>query len=134
MALSSLVPQTVSSISLLAKSMITGLQIWSLYGLLLTIEASGFSYVTHVLGYLNLYTLYTVKRVGYLYPSVYSLPKITFHWLCYILPSHVILLPCSLFLKQWSIWVAETRTDAWESAPFFLYLWWFNNFDLMKEG
>lgn len=48
MALSSLVPQTVSSISLLAKSTITGLQIWSLYGLLLTIEASGFSYVSHV--------------------------------------------------------------------------------------
>ncbi|KAJ6738777.1 PROTEIN SWEETIE [Salix koriyanagi] len=54
MALSSLVPQTVSSISLLAKSTITGLQIWSLYGLLLTIEASGFSYVTHVQATLGL--------------------------------------------------------------------------------
>uniref|UniRef100_A0A6N2MN55 Uncharacterized protein n=1 Tax=Salix viminalis TaxID=40686 RepID=A0A6N2MN55_SALVM len=54
MALSSLVPQTVSSISLLAKSTITGLQIWSLYGLLLTIEASGFSYVTHVQATLEL--------------------------------------------------------------------------------
>ncbi|XP_061978756.1 protein SWEETIE isoform X3 [Populus nigra] len=54
MALSSLVPQTVSSISLLAKSTITGLQIWSLYGLLLTIEASGFSYVSHVQATLGL--------------------------------------------------------------------------------
>ncbi|KAJ6738775.1 PROTEIN SWEETIE [Salix koriyanagi] len=54
MALSSLVPQTMSSISLLAKSTITGLQIWSLYGLLLTIEASGFSYVTHVQATLGL--------------------------------------------------------------------------------
>ncbi|CAK7344399.1 unnamed protein product [Dovyalis caffra] len=54
MALSSLVPQTVSSISLLAKSTITGLQIWSLHGLLLTIEASGFSYVYHVQATLGL--------------------------------------------------------------------------------
>ena len=61
MALSSLVPQTVSSISLLPKSTITGLQIWSLYGLLLTIEASGFSYVTHVQVLESVYTLYCSK-------------------------------------------------------------------------
>lgn len=61
MALSSLVPQTVNSISLLAKSTITGLQIWSLYGLLLTIEASGFSYVTHVQVLEFVYTLYCSK-------------------------------------------------------------------------
>ncbi|KAJ4850066.1 hypothetical protein Tsubulata_019358 [Turnera subulata] len=54
MALSSLVPATVSSISLLAKSTISGLQIWSLHGLLLTIEASGFSYVSHVQATLGL--------------------------------------------------------------------------------
>ncbi|XP_020536843.1 protein SWEETIE isoform X2 [Jatropha curcas] len=48
MALSSLVPSTVSLISSLAKSTIAGLQIWSLHGLLLTIEAAGFSYVSHV--------------------------------------------------------------------------------------
>lgn len=48
MALSSLVPATVSSISLLAKTSIPGLQMWSLHGLLLTIEAAGFSFVSHV--------------------------------------------------------------------------------------
>lgn len=48
MALSTLVPSTVSSISLLSKSSIAGLQIWSLHGLLLTIEAAGLSYVSHV--------------------------------------------------------------------------------------
>ncbi|CAO2817215.1 unnamed protein product [Amaranthus hypochondriacus] len=54
MALSSLVPATVSSISALAKSSVAGLQIWSLHGLLLTIEAAGFSYVSHVQATLNL--------------------------------------------------------------------------------
>eukprot|EP00257_Ricinus_communis_P015345 XP_015573232.1 protein SWEETIE isoform X1 [Ricinus communis] len=54
MALSSLVPSTVSSISSLAKSTITSLQIWSLHGLLLTIEAAGFSYVSHVQATLGL--------------------------------------------------------------------------------
>lgn len=48
MALSSLVPATVSSISALAKSSVAGLQIWSLHGLLLTIEAAGLSYISHV--------------------------------------------------------------------------------------
>lgn len=48
MALSSLVPVTVNSISFLAKSSMTSLQIWSLHGLLLTIEAAGLSYVSHV--------------------------------------------------------------------------------------
>lgn len=48
MALSSLVPATVSSLSSLAKSPIAGLQVWSLHGLLLTIEAAGLSYVSHV--------------------------------------------------------------------------------------
>lgn len=48
MALSTLVPSTVSSISLLARSSMASLQIWSLHGLLLTIEAAGFSYVSHV--------------------------------------------------------------------------------------
>jgi hypothetical protein len=48
MALSTLVPATVSSISLLAKSSLAGLQIWSLHGLLLTIEAAGLSFVSHV--------------------------------------------------------------------------------------
>ncbi|XP_050228760.1 protein SWEETIE isoform X2 [Mercurialis annua] len=54
MALSSLVPLTVSSISSLAKSTISGLQIWSLHGLLLTIEAAGFSFVSHVQATLGL--------------------------------------------------------------------------------
>ena len=48
MALSTLVPATVSSISLLAKSSLAGLQIWSLHGLLLTIEAAGLSFVSYV--------------------------------------------------------------------------------------
>ncbi|KAF6137275.1 hypothetical protein GIB67_036312 [Kingdonia uniflora] len=48
MALSTLVPATVNSISLLAKSTNAGLQIWSLHGLLLTIEAAGLSYVSQV--------------------------------------------------------------------------------------
>lgn len=48
MALSTLVPATVSAISLLAKSSNASLQAWSLHGLLLTIEAAGFSYVSHV--------------------------------------------------------------------------------------
>lgn len=48
MALSSLVPATVNSISFLAKSTMTSLQIWSLHGLVLTIEAAGLSFVSHV--------------------------------------------------------------------------------------
>ena len=48
MALSTLVPATVSSISMLAKSSLPGLQIWSLHGLLLTVEAAGLSFVSHV--------------------------------------------------------------------------------------
>ncbi|KAJ8751677.1 hypothetical protein K2173_025839 [Erythroxylum novogranatense] len=54
MALSSLVPATVNSVSLLAKSTISSLQIWSLHGLLLIIEAAGFSYVSHVQATLGL--------------------------------------------------------------------------------
>ncbi|CAN6577655.1 unnamed protein product [Malus baccata var. baccata] len=54
MALSTLVPSTVSSISLLSKSSIAGLQIWSLHGLLLTIEAAGLSYVSQVQATLGL--------------------------------------------------------------------------------
>ncbi|XVF20554.1 hypothetical protein REPUB_Repub12eG0010500 [Reevesia pubescens] len=54
MALSTLVPTTVSSISLLAKSAIPSLQIWSLHGLLLTIEAAGLSFVSHVQATLGL--------------------------------------------------------------------------------
>ncbi|KAJ0962918.1 hypothetical protein J5N97_028040 [Dioscorea zingiberensis] len=48
MALSTLVPATVSSISNLAKSSNPGLQLWSLHALLLTIEAAGLSYVSQV--------------------------------------------------------------------------------------
>ncbi|PIA63576.1 hypothetical protein AQUCO_00201132v1 [Aquilegia coerulea] len=48
MALSTLVPATVNSISLLAKSHNASLQIWSLHGLLLTIEAAGLSFVSQV--------------------------------------------------------------------------------------
>ncbi|MBA0847683.1 hypothetical protein Goshw_021366 [Gossypium schwendimanii] len=54
MALSTLVPTTVSSITLLAKSSIPALQIWSLHGLLLTIEAAGLSFVSHVQATLGL--------------------------------------------------------------------------------
>ncbi|KAG9458284.1 hypothetical protein H6P81_002792 [Aristolochia fimbriata] len=48
MALSTMVPATVSAISSLAKSPNASLQTWSLHGLLLTIEAAGLSYVSHV--------------------------------------------------------------------------------------
>ncbi|XP_026402924.1 protein SWEETIE [Papaver somniferum] len=48
MALSTLVPTTVSGISSLAKSPTCGLQIWALHGLLLTIEAAGLTYVSQV--------------------------------------------------------------------------------------
>ncbi|CAK9150708.1 unnamed protein product [Ilex paraguariensis] len=54
MALSSLVPATVNSISALSRSSIAGLQIWSLHGLLLTLEAAGLSYVSHVQATLGL--------------------------------------------------------------------------------
>ncbi|XP_059452821.1 protein SWEETIE isoform X2 [Corylus avellana] len=54
MALSTLVPATVSSITLLAKSSVASLQIWSLHGLLLTIEAAGLSFVSHVQATLGL--------------------------------------------------------------------------------
>ena len=47
-ALSTLVPATVSSLSSLAKSSVANLQIWSMHGLLLTIEAAGLSFVSHV--------------------------------------------------------------------------------------
>ncbi|CAN4083221.1 unnamed protein product [Withania somnifera] len=53
-ALSTLVPATVNSLSSLAKSSNTGLQIWSLHGLLLTVEAAGLSYVSHVQATLSL--------------------------------------------------------------------------------
>ncbi|GFZ18959.1 HEAT repeat-containing protein [Actinidia rufa] len=56
MALSSLVPATVNSISLLAKSPVAGLQVWSLHGLLLTIEAAGLSYVSQIQATLGLAT------------------------------------------------------------------------------
>ncbi|KAL7101750.1 hypothetical protein ACP275_08G074200 [Erythranthe tilingii] len=54
MALSSLVPNTVNAVSSLAKSSISNLQIWSLHGLLLTIEAAGLSYVSQVQATLGL--------------------------------------------------------------------------------
>ncbi|KAL9230110.1 hypothetical protein vseg_005500 [Gypsophila vaccaria] len=54
MALSSLVPATVSAISASAKSTVAGLQIWALHGLLLTIEAAGLSYLSHVQATLTL--------------------------------------------------------------------------------
>ncbi|KAL7606152.1 hypothetical protein Lser_V15G19771 [Lactuca serriola] len=54
MALSSLVPSTVHSISSLAKSSIANLQVWALHGLLLTIEAAGLSYVSQVQATLGL--------------------------------------------------------------------------------
>ncbi|CAL0321677.1 unnamed protein product [Lupinus luteus] len=53
-ALSTLVPATVSSISTLAKSSVANLQIWSMHGLLLTIEAAGLSFVSHVQATLGL--------------------------------------------------------------------------------
>ncbi|KAL6961018.1 hypothetical protein U1Q18_038781 [Sarracenia purpurea var. burkii] len=56
MALSSLVPATVNSLSSLAVRPISGLQVWSLHGLLLTIEAAGLSYVSHVQATLGLAT------------------------------------------------------------------------------
>ncbi|XP_071711040.1 protein SWEETIE [Rutidosis leptorrhynchoides] len=54
MALSSLVPSTVNSISSLAKSSKASLQAWALHGLLLTIEAAGLSYVSQVQATLGL--------------------------------------------------------------------------------
>ncbi|KAL8250875.1 hypothetical protein R6Q59_034568 [Mikania micrantha] len=54
MALSSLVPSTVNSISSLAKSSTASLQLWALHGLLLTVEAAGLSYVSHVQAILGL--------------------------------------------------------------------------------
>ncbi|KAL8123865.1 hypothetical protein AgCh_011749 [Apium graveolens] len=54
MALSSLVPSTVNFLSTLARSSAAGLQIWSLHGLLLTIESAGLSYVSHVQATLSL--------------------------------------------------------------------------------
>ncbi|CAE5963233.1 unnamed protein product [Arabidopsis arenosa] len=54
MALSSLVPATVSSVSSLAKTSVLGLKIWALHGLLLTIEAAGLSFVSHAQAALGL--------------------------------------------------------------------------------
>ncbi|XP_031496740.1 protein SWEETIE isoform X2 [Nymphaea colorata] len=48
MALSTLVPATVNSVSSLAKSSNAFLQAWSLHGLLLTVEAAGLSFISHV--------------------------------------------------------------------------------------
>ncbi|KAL1208787.1 Protein SWEETIE [Cardamine amara subsp. amara] len=53
-ALSTLVPATVSSVSSLAKTSVLGLKIWALHGLLLTIEAAGLSFVSHVQAALGL--------------------------------------------------------------------------------
>ncbi|KAK4799124.1 hypothetical protein SAY86_024489 [Trapa natans] len=54
MALSTLVPSTVSSVSQLARNSVATLQIWSLHGLLSTIEAAGLSFVSHVQATLGL--------------------------------------------------------------------------------
>ncbi|XP_063949543.1 protein SWEETIE isoform X2 [Daucus carota subsp. sativus] len=54
MALSSLVPSTVNFLSMLARSSAANLQIWSLHGLLLTIESAGLSYLSHVQATLGL--------------------------------------------------------------------------------
>ncbi|MQL75050.1 hypothetical protein Taro_007411 [Colocasia esculenta] len=54
MALSTLVPATVNSISSLARSSNAGLQLWSFHALLLTIEAAGLSYVSQVQATLTL--------------------------------------------------------------------------------
>ncbi|CAA7023533.1 unnamed protein product [Microthlaspi erraticum] len=54
MALSTLVPATVSSVSSLTKTPVLGLKIWALHGLLLTIEAAGLSFVSHVQAALGL--------------------------------------------------------------------------------
>ncbi|XP_020088939.1 HEAT repeat-containing protein 5B isoform X3 [Ananas comosus] len=48
MALSTLVPATVNSVSQLCKSTNSGIQLWSLHALLLTIEAAGLSFVSQV--------------------------------------------------------------------------------------
>lgn len=48
MALSTLVPPTVNSLSLLAKRSNSVVRQWSLHALLLTIEAAGLSYVSQV--------------------------------------------------------------------------------------
>ncbi|KAK1313189.1 hypothetical protein QJS10_CPA06g02190 [Acorus calamus] len=53
-ALSTFVPATVNSVSLLAKGSNTGLQSWSLHALRLTIEAAGLSYVSQVQATLSL--------------------------------------------------------------------------------
>ncbi|KAG4975732.1 hypothetical protein JHK86_035206 [Glycine max] len=54
-ALSALVPATVSSISSWAKSSVANLQICSMHGLLLTIEVAGLSFVSHVQDQINSY-------------------------------------------------------------------------------
>ncbi|KMZ65322.1 hypothetical protein ZOSMA_329G00030 [Zostera marina] len=54
MALSTLVPPTVNSLSLLAKRSNSVVRQWSLHALLLTIEAAGLSYVSQVQGTLIL--------------------------------------------------------------------------------
>ncbi|KAG0503476.1 hypothetical protein HPP92_003548 [Vanilla planifolia] len=48
MALSTLVPATVTSVSSMAKNSNANLQLWLLHALLLTIEAAGFSFVSQV--------------------------------------------------------------------------------------
>lgn len=70
MALSTLVPTTVSSITLLAKSSIPALQIWSLHGLLLTIEAAGLSFVSHV-QVIKFMTLDSCEKSRYCWEAVW---------------------------------------------------------------
>lgn len=66
MALSSLVPSTVNFLSTLARSSAAGLQIWSLHGLLLTIESAGLSYVSHVQVYmLKFYELLSCRDYNF---------------------------------------------------------------------
>lgn len=60
MALLSLVPSTVHSISSLAKSSIANLQVWALHGLLLRIEATGLSYVSQVQVHYISFCMYTI--------------------------------------------------------------------------
>lgn len=95
--MSSLVPSTVSSVSLLAKSAIAGLQIWALHGLLLTIEASGFSYVSHV-QVIESVSIVLASNNGFSTGIYYIISPSNFF--------HIISL-CNIYIKHRSIWVMK---------------------------
>ncbi|EPS72441.1 hypothetical protein M569_02317, partial [Genlisea aurea] len=104
MALSSLVPSTVNAISSLAKSSVPSLQLWSLHGLLLTIEAAGLSYVAHVQSTLGLILEIILSEESSLLELQQAVARLINAIVAVIGPE---LSPASIFFSRCKVAIAE---------------------------